>query len=93
MSSYYYCCVDILHIRPARRPRRWLGLFLDFGQLKAVNNDTGTEYQTSKIGCVQNDYQFTLGDSFSLLGTEFSGKGVLPDNTKYEYYKADLIGA
>jgi len=25
-----------------------LGLFLDFGQLKALNNDTETEYQTSK---------------------------------------------
>ena len=72
-----------------------LGLFLNFGQLKVVNNDTGTEYQTSKIGGVSYDYQFTLGNSFSfsLLGTEFSGKGVLPDNTKYEYYKADLIGA
>ena len=82
---------SILHARPGDG----LGLFLDFGQLKAVNNDTGTEYQTSKIGGVQYDYQFTLGDSFSfsLLGTEFSGKGVLPDNTKYEYYKAGIIGA
>ena len=62
-----------------------LGLFLDSGQLKVVNNDTVTEYQTSKIGGVQYDSQFTLGDSFSflLLGTEFSGKDVLPDNTKY----------
>ena len=53
-----------------------LGLFLDFGQLKAVNNDTETEYQTSKIGGVQYDYQFPMGDSFSfsLFGTEFSGK-------------------
>ena len=84
MSSYYCCCVDILHIRPKGRPRRWLGLFLDFGQLKAVNDETGTEYQTSKIGCVQYDYQFTLDDTFfSLLETEFSGKDVLPDNTKY----------
>jgi len=28
-----------------------LGLFLDFGQLKALNNDTETEYQTSKRRC------------------------------------------
>ena len=65
-------------------PGNGLGLFLDFGQLKAVNNDTGTEYQTSKIGGAQYDYQFALGDSFSfsLFGTEFGGKGVLPDNTK-----------
>ncbi len=72
-----------------------LGLFLDFGQLKAVNNETETEYQTSKIGGVQYDYQFALGDSFSLslFGTEFVGKGALPDNTKYEYYKAGIVGA
>ena len=72
-----------------------LGLFLDFGQLKAVNNDTETEYQTSKIGGVQYDYQFPLGDSFSfsLFGTEFGGKGSLPDNTKFEYYKAGILGA
>ena len=71
-----------------------MGLFLDFGQLKAVDNETGTEYQTSKIGGAQHDYQFTLGNSFSfsLLGAEFTGKGVLPNNTKYEYYKAGIIG-
>ena len=36
-------------------PDDGLGLFLDFGQLKAVNNETETEYQTSKIGGVQYD--------------------------------------
>ena len=53
-----------------------LGLFLDFGQLNALNDDTGTEYQASKIGGVQYDYQFALGDTFSisLFGTEFGGK-------------------
>ena len=76
-------------------PDDGLGLFLDFGQLKVVNNETETEYQTSKIGGVQYDYQFALGDSFSLslFGTEFVGKGALPDNTKYEYYKAGIVGA
>ena len=39
---------NVLH----SKPEDGLGLFLDFGQLKAVNNDTGTEYQTSKIGGV-----------------------------------------
>ena len=63
---------SVLHAGPGDG----LGLFLDFGQLKAVNNDTGIEYQTSKIGGVQFHYQCTLGDSFSLLGKEFSGKGV-----------------
>ena len=76
-------------------PGEGLGLFLDFGQLKAVNYNTEIEYQTSKIGGGQYDYQFTLGGSFSfsLFGTEFGGKGVLPDNTKYEYYKAGIMGA
>nr|ADI19196.1 hypothetical protein [uncultured delta proteobacterium HF0130_20J24] len=76
-------------------PSEGLGLFLDFGQTKAVNHNTGTEYQTSKIGGVQYDYLFTLGDSFSfsIFGTEFVGKGVLPDNTKYEYFKAGILGA
>ena len=70
-----------------------LELFLDFGLLKVINNDTRTENQTSKIGSVQYNYQFTLDNSFSfsLLETEFSGKGVL-HNTKYEYYKAGIIG-
>ena len=76
-------------------PSEGLGLFLDFGQIKAVNNSTGTEYQTSKIGGGQYDYQFTLGDSFSFafFGTEFAGKGALPDNKKYKYYKAGILGA
>ena len=76
-------------------PRDDLRLFLDFGQLKSVNNDTGAEYHISKISCVQYDYPFTLDDyfSFSLFGTELGGKGVLPDNTKYESYKAGIIGA
>ena len=75
-------------------PGEGLGLFLDFGQLKVVNNNTGTEYQTSKIGGFQYNYQHTLGDSFSfsLSGTEFGGKGLLPDNTKYGNYKASIIG-
>ena len=49
-----------------------LGLFLDFGQLKAVNNDTETEYQTSKIGGVQYDYQFPMGDSFSFSPVSYT---------------------
>ena len=31
--------------------------------------------------------------TFSLFGPEFGGKGVLPDNTNYEYYKAGLFVA
>ena len=76
-------------------PGKGLGLFLDLGQIKVVNNDTETEYQTSKIGGGQYDYQFTFGDSFSfsLFGTELSGRGALPGNTKYKYYKACILGA
>ena len=72
-----------------------LGLFLDLGQIKAVNNETGTEYQTSKIGGVQYDYQFALGNSFSfsLFASENMNKGALPANTKYGYYKAGILGA
>ena len=64
------------------------GLFLDLDQLKPVDDDSGKENQTSKIIGDQIEYQFTLGESFSisLFGTEFGGKGALPDNTKYEYY-------
>ena len=40
------------------------GLFLDVGQLKPVNDDSGREYQGSKIIGDQIDYQFALGDSF-----------------------------
>ena len=37
-----------------------LGLFLDFGQLKPVNDASGREYQDSKVIGDQIDYQFTL---------------------------------
>ena len=43
------------------------GLFVDTGQLKAVNENTGTEYQESKVFGGQIDYQFALGESFSFL--------------------------
>jgi len=71
------------------------GLFVDIGQLKAVNENTGTEYQQSKVFGGQIDYQFALGESFSLLlfATENMSEGSLPDNTEYEYYKAGIIGA
>ena len=68
---------------------------MDLGQLKPVNDDTGKENQTSKIIGDQIEYQFALGESFSfsLFGEEFGGKGALPDNTKYEYYKAGIFVA
>ena len=71
------------------------GLFVDIGQLKAVNENTGTEYQQSKVFGDQIDYQFVLGESFSLLllATENISEGALPDNKKYEYYKAGIMGA
>ena len=71
------------------------GLFVDIGQLKAVNENTGTEYQQSKVFGDQIDYQFALGGSFSFLlfATENISEGALPDNKKYEYYKAGIIGA
>ncbi len=37
------------------------GLFVDIGQLKVVNENTGTEYQQSKVFGDQIDYQFSLG--------------------------------
>ena len=37
------------------------GLFVDLGQLKVVNENTGTEYQQSKVFGDQIDYQFSLG--------------------------------
>ena len=43
------------------------GLFVDIGQLKAVNENTGTEYQQSKVFGDQVDYQFALGESFYFL--------------------------
>ena len=71
-------------------PGDGLGLFVDIGQLKAVNENTGTEYQQSKVFGDQIDYQFALGESFSFLlfATENMNEGALPDNKKYEYYKA-----
>ena len=71
------------------------GLFVDIGQLKAVNENTGTEYQQSKVFGDQIDYQFALGESFSFLlfVTENMNEGALPDNKKYEYYKAGIMGA
>ena len=71
------------------------GLFVDIGQLKAVNENTGTEYQQSKVFGDQIDYQFALGESFSFLlfATENINEGTLPDNKKYEYYKAGIMGA
>ena len=76
-------------------PGDGLGLFVDFGQLKAVNENTGTEYQQSKVFGDQIDYQFALGESFSFLlfATENMNEGALPDNKKYEYYKAGIMGA
>ena len=72
-----------------------LGLFADIGQLKAVNENTGIEYQESKVFGGQIDYQFAMGESFSFLlfAAENSSKGSLPKNTEYEYYKAGIIGA
>ena len=60
------------------------GLFLDVGQLKPVNDDSGREYQCSKIIGDQIEYQFALGDSFSfsLFASENMNKGVVPANTK-----------
>ena len=71
------------------------GLFVDIGQLKAVNEHTGTEYQKSKVFGDQIDYQFVLGKSFSFLifVTENMNKGSLPENKQYEYYKAGIMGA
>ena len=69
------------------------GLFVDIGQLKAVNENTGSEYQQSKVFGDQIDYQFALGESFSFLlfATENMNEGALPDNKKYEYYKAGIM--
>ena len=71
------------------------GLFVDIGQLKAVNENTGTEDQQSQVFGGQIDYQFALGESFSLLlfATENTNEGSLPDNKEYEYYKAGIIGS
>ena len=71
------------------------GLFVDIGQLKAVNENTGTEYQQSKVFGDQIDYQFALDESFSFLlfATENMNEGALPNNKKYENYKAGIMGA
>ena len=76
-------------------PGDGLGLFLDFGQLKPVNDASGREYQDSKVIGDQIDYQFALGNSFSfsLFASENMNKGALPANTKYGYYKAGILGA
>ena len=80
---------------PLAEPGDGWGFFIDVGQLKPVNDDTGKEYQTSKIIGDQIDYQFALGESFSfsLFVSEYVGKGALPDYTKYEYYKTGILGA
>ena len=76
-------------------PGEGLGLFADIGQLKAVNENTGKEYQESQVFGGQIDYQFGLGESFSFLlfAAEKASEGSLPYNSEYEYYKAGIIGA
>ena len=76
-------------------PGEGWGLFVEIVQLKAVNENTGTEYQQSKVLGDQIDYQFALGESFSLLifATENMNEGSLPNDTEYEYYKAGIMGA
>ncbi len=76
-------------------PGEGLGLFADIGQLKAVNDFTGTEYQESKVFGGQVDYQFAMGQSFSfsLFAAENTNEGSLPNYSEYEYYKAGIIGA
>ena len=76
-------------------PRDGWGLLVDIGQLKVVNENTGTEYQESKVFGGQIDYQFALGESFSFLlfATENMNEGSLPGKTEYEYYKAGIMAA
>ena len=71
------------------------GLYVDIGQMKAINENTGTEYQQSKVFGDQIDYQFAFGELFSFLlfASENMNEGALPDNKKYEYYKAGIMGA
>jgi len=66
------------------------GLLVYICQLKVVNENTVTEYQESKVFGGQNDYQFALGESFSFLhfATGNMNEGSLPENNKYEYFKA-----
>ena len=70
-------------------------MLVDTGQLKVVNENTGTEYQGSQVFGTQIDYQFAFGESFSFLlfATENTNEGSLPNNTEYEYYKAGIIAA
>ena len=76
-------------------PKDGWGLLVDIGQLKVVNENTGTEYQGSQVFGAQIDYQFAFGESFSFLlfATENMNEGALPGNKKYEYYKAGIMGA
>ena len=48
-------------------PGEGWGFFVDIGQLKAVDENTGTKYQQSKVFGDQSDYHFALGETFSLL--------------------------
>ena len=66
------------------------GLLVHICQLKVVNENTLTEYQGSKVFGGQNDYQFALVESFSFLhfATGNMNEGALPENKKYEYFKA-----
>ena len=43
------------------------GLYVDIGQMKAINENTGTEYQQSKVFGDQIYYQFALEESFYFL--------------------------
>ena len=63
-------------------PGEGWGLFVDIGELKAVNENTGTEYQQSKVFGDQIVYQFALWESFSFLlfSTENMNECALPDN-------------
>jgi len=76
-------------------PGEGLGLFADIGQVKAVNYNTGKEYQESKVFGGQIDYQFALGESLSFLlfAAENANVGSLPKKKEYEYYKAGILGA
>ena len=76
-------------------PEDGWGLLVDIGQLKVVNENTGTEYQGSRVFGTQIDYQFAFGESFSFLlfAAENMNEGSLPNNTEYEYYKAGIIAA
>ena len=70
-------------------------MFVDIDQLKVVNENTRTEYKQSKVFGDQIVYQFALDESFSFLlfATENMNEGALPNNKKYENYKAGIMGA